>query len=312
LVSRRVLLYTEMVTTGALLHGEPERFLAHHREEHPLAIQLGGSEPADMARCARLAEAAGFDEVNMNVGCPSDRVQSGRFGACLMTEPERVADCIVAMGNAVDIPVTVKTRIGVDENDSYEELRQFVDTVAAAGCRTFVIHARKAWLHGLSPRENREVPPLDYGRVHRLKVDCPELNIVINGGIRDLNQVEEQLAHVDGVMIGREAYRNPFMLAEADARLFGDRPRDRNQHDIVRAFLPYVKEQLEAGVYLSRMTRHLLGLFQGMPGARAWRRHLSENACRPGAGAEVIERALTLVPENTSVLRQSTSATSAA
>ena len=297
LISRRVLLYTEMVTTGALIHGDRASFLAHHPDEYPLAIQLGGSEPTEMARCARLAEAAGFDEVNMNVGCPSDRVQSGRFGACLMLEPQRVADCVAAMGKAVDIPVTVKTRLGVDDQDAYADLRRFVQTVADAGCQTFVIHARKAWLNGLTPRENREIPPLDYPRVHRLKAEHPDLNIVINGGIRDLSQATEQLEHVDGVMIGREAYLNPFMLAEADSDLFGESPNEHSQHEIVRAFLPYVEEQLEAGVYLSHMTRHLLGLFHGMPGARAWRRYLSVHASRPGADVEVIEAALAHVPE---------------
>lgn len=295
LVSRRVLLYTEMVTTGALLHGDRERFLAYHPDERPLALQLGGSEPAELAACARMAEAHGYDEVNLNVGCPSDRVQSGRFGACLMAEPELVAECVAAMRGACGIPVTVKTRIGVDERDSYEELTDFVSTVQAAGCGTFVIHARKAWLEGLSPKENREIPPLRYDVVHRLKADFPQLTIILNGGLKDLDTMAEELARVDGVMLGREAYHNPYLLAEVDRRFYGDGHPVPSRHEVVGRFLPYVDARLAEGVPLQAMTRHILGLFQGQPGARAWRRHLSENAHRPGAGVEVIERAAALV-----------------
>jgi tRNA-dihydrouridine synthase A len=295
LISRHVLLYTEMVTTGALLHGDRERFLAYHPDEHPLALQLGGSEPAELAACARMAEAHGYDEVNLNVGCPSDRVQSGRFGACLMAEPELVAECVAAMRGACGIPVTVKTRIGIDERDSYEDLTDFVSSVQGAGCRTFIIHARKAWLEGLSPKENREIPPLRYDVVHRLKADFPQLTIILNGGLKDLDTMAEELARVDGVMLGREAYHNPYLLAEVDRRFYGDGHRVPSRHEVVARFLPYVAARLPEGVPLQAMTRHILGLFQGQPGARAWRRHLSENAHRRGAGVEVIEQAAALV-----------------
>jgi tRNA-dihydrouridine synthase A len=295
LISRHVLLYTEMVTTGALLHGDRERFLAYHPDEHPLALQLGGSEPAELAACARMAEAHGYDEVNLNVGCPSDRVQSGRFGACLMAEPELVAECVAAMRGACGIPVTVKTRIGIDERDSYEDLTDFVSSVQGAGCRTFIIHARKAWLEGLSPKENREIPPLRYDVVHRLKADFPQLTIILNGGLKDLDTMAEELARLDGVMLGREAYHNPYLLAEVDRRFYGDGHRVPSRHEVVARFLPYVAARLPEGVPLQAMTRHILGLFQGQPGARAWRRHLSENAHRRGAGVEVIEQAAALV-----------------
>jgi tRNA-dihydrouridine synthase A len=296
LISRHVLLYTEMVTTGALLHGDRERFLAHHPDEHPLALQLGGSEPAELAACARMAEAHGYDEVNLNVGCPSDRVQSGRFGACLMAEPELVAECVAAMRGTCGIPVTVKTRIGIDERDSYEDLTDFVSTVEAAGCGIFVIHARKAWLQGLSPKENREIPPLCYDVVHRLKADFPQLTIILNGGLKDLDTMAEELGRVDGVMLGREAYHNPYLLAEVDRRFYGDGHPVPSRHEVVERFLPYVSARLDEGVPLQAMSRHILGLFQGRPGARAWRRYISENAHRPGAGVEVIERAAALVP----------------
>jgi tRNA-dihydrouridine synthase A len=281
-----------MVTTGAVIHGERRRFLEFHPAEHPLALQLGGSEPKDMARCTALAAEAGFDEVNVNVGCPSDRVQSGRFGACLMAEPGRVAECVSAMRAAAGLPVTVKTRIGIDHRDSFEALLDFVDTVTAAGCKTFIVHARKAWLEGLSPRENRSVPPLRYDLVTRLKQERPGLEIILNGGITSLDEAERHLGAVDGVMLGRAAYRNPYLLAPLDARFFGEHGTPKTRIEVVRAYLAYVEARLDEGVPLARMSRHLVGLFLGQPGARAWRRSLSEQAHRPGAGAEVIEAAL--------------------
>jgi tRNA-dihydrouridine synthase A len=268
-----------MVTTGALLHGgDRERFLGFDDDEHPVALQLGGSDPHELAACARLGTERGYDEINLNVGCPSDRVQSGRFGACLMAEPALVADCVKAMRDAVDVPVTVKHRIGIDERDSYEALCEFVGTVAAAGCDAFIVHARKAWLSGLSPKENRTVPPLRYDLVHRLKRDFPELAIVINGGIESLDDARVQVSHVDGVMIGRAAYHDPWVLAEADERIFADAPRQPSRREVAEAMLPYIAAQASAGVPVSRVTRHLLGLFHGVPGARAWRRALSGKA----------------------------------
>jgi tRNA-dihydrouridine synthase A len=292
LISRRALLYTEMVTTGAVIHGDRRRFLSFHPDEHPLALQLGGSDPQDMARCAALAAEAGFDEVNVNVGCPSDRVQSGRFGACLMAEPARVAECVSAMRAAAGLPVTVKTRIGIDHRDSFEALLEFVDTVNAAGCETFIVHARKAWLEGLSPRENRSVPPLRYDVVMRLKQQRPRLEIVLNGGIASLDEAEGHLDVVDGVMLGRAAYHNPYLLAGVDARFFGEHGAPRERTEVLRAYIDYVEARLGEGVPLPRMSRHLVGLFLGQPGARAWRRALSEQAHRAGAGTEVIEAAL--------------------
>jgi tRNA-dihydrouridine synthase A len=274
-ITRRTLLYTEMVTTGALLHGDQQRLIGFHDDEHPVALQLGGSEPADLATCARIGAQRGYDEINLNVGCPSDRVQQGRFGACLMAEPKLVAACIGAMRDAVDIPITVKHRIGIDDQDSYESLCDFVGTVAEAGCAAFVVHARKAWLSGLSPKENRSVPPLRHDVVHRLKRDFPELTIVINGGIESLEQAIEQLAHVDGVMIGRAAYHDPWLLADTDARIYGDPPTGTTRRDVVEAMLPYIERELASGTRLHSITRHMLGLFHGVPGARAWRRMLS-------------------------------------
>jgi len=297
LLSRHTLLYTEMVTTGAILRGDRQRLLAHDPTEHPLALQLGGSDPAELARCACIAADWGYDEINLNVGCPSDRVQSGRFGACLMAEPDLVAACVAAMRAATDLPVTVKTRIGIDERDSYQELADFVRRVAAGGCTVFIVHARKAWLSGLSPKENREIPPLRYEVVHRLKRDFPELTIVLNGGLTTLEQVTEQLRQVDGAMIGRAAYENPYLLAEVDRRFFGSSAPPPNRHQVVRALLPYLEERLRAGTPLQCMTRPILGLFQGIPGARAWRRVLSERAWRHGAGVEVVEAALERVVE---------------
>lgn len=299
LISRHTLLYTEMAATGAILHGNRRRLLDYHPAEHPLALQVGGSDPAALAQCARIAEDWGYDEINLNVGCPSSRVQSGRFGACLMLEPELVARCVAAMQAAVTVPVTVKTRLGVDDRDSYEDLAGFVDRVAAAGCRTFIIHARKAWLHGLSPRDNRDIPPLRYDLVYRLKADFPMLEVVINGGLTSLEQAADQLPWVDGAMIGRAVYHNPCLLAEADRRFFGAAAPPPSRHQLIARWLPYVADQLTAGTPLAVMTRHILGLFQGLPGARAWRRNLSENAHRPGAGVEVIEQALQRIPERT-------------
>ncbi len=295
LISRHTLLYTEMVTTGALLHGDRERFLEFHEMEHPVALQLAGSDPLDLAACARMGADRGYDEINLNVGCPSDRVQSGRFGACLMAEPQTVADCIAAMTVGVNIPVTVKHRIGIDDLDSYEALNRFVATVAQAGCRTFVVHARKAWLQGLSPKENRDVPPLQYEVVHRLKRDFPDLEIVINGGIHTLEAALEQLQLVDGVMIGRQAYQDPWILAEADRLIFGDDHPIPSRHEVLEQLLPLVEKEHSRGTPLSRITRHILGLFNGRPGARAWRRHISEHAHRRGATPEVIRQAAKLV-----------------
>ncbi|OBU28390.1 tRNA dihydrouridine(20/20a) synthase DusA [Photobacterium kishitanii] len=296
LMSKNALLYTEMVTTGAIIHGKGD-FLAYNEEEHPLALQLGGSNPADLARCAKLAAERGYDEINLNVGCPSDRVQNGMFGACLMGEAELVAQCVAAMREVADIPVTVKTRIGIDEQDSYEFLSHFIATVSEkGGCDNFIIHARKAWLKGLSPKENREIPPLDYPRVYQLKQDFPQLTMAINGGIKTFEEMEQHLQHLDGVMVGREAYQSPYLMAEVDQRLFGsDRPVMKRR-EVVEAMYPYIERQLANGSYLGHITRHMLGLFQSMPGARQWRRYISENAHKPGAGIEVVQQALAKIP----------------
>ena len=275
LISRCTLLYTEMLTAQALLRGDPEYLLAYNPAEHPLALQLGGSDPAQLAQAARIGVDFGYDEINLNVGCPSDRVQSGRFGACLMAEPALVGNCVAAMQAAVAVPVTVKCRIGIDRSDRDEDLFEFVETVAAAGCRQFTVHARKAWLDGLSPRENREIPPLRYETVYRLKRLRPDLEIVINGGITDLHQALAQLEHVDGVMIGRAAYHSPWLLAEADRLLFGQTEAMPSRAAVLAAYLDYMQVQLTAGTPPSALTRPLLGLFQGQPGARAWRRDLS-------------------------------------
>jgi tRNA-dihydrouridine synthase A len=296
LISRRVRLYTEMVTTAALLHGDRARLLDYDPAEHPVALQLGGSEPTALATCARMAEDWGYDEVNLNVGCPSDRVQSGRFGACLMATPELVADCVAAMIRAVPLPVTVKHRIGIDDLDTYAHLTQFVARVAAGGCKTFIVHARKAWLQGLSPRENREVPPLRYEVVRQLKADFPTLEIVLNGGIQTVADAHAHLEYVDGVMLGRAVYHDPYMLASVDRVYFGDPHPVPSRHAVAEAFIPYVERQLARGVRLQTLTRHVLGLFQGCPGARAWRRTLSGQAQRPGAGVEVLRAALGMIP----------------
>jgi len=294
-LSRRALLYTEMVTAAAVIHGERERLIGFDDFERPLALQLGGADAHALAEAARIGEAFGYDEINLNCGCPSDRVQSGCFGAALMGEPQTVAACVAAMRKAVAIPVTVKCRIGIDDKDSEDDFRCFIDTVADAGCTTFIVHARKAWLGGLSPKQNREIPPLDYARVYRLREARPELEIVVNGGIASLAEAEAHLAHVDGVMLGRAAYHTPWVLADADRRLFGAANPASSRAEAIAAFMPYVEAQLAAGTYLSRLTRHILGLFHAEPGGRLWRRHLSENAHRPGAGPAVIADALALV-----------------
>ena len=294
-LTRRALLYTEMVPTGAILRGQRERFLAFDPVEKPLALQLGGADPVALAECAAIAEDWGYDEVNLNVGCPSDRVQNARFGACLMAEPKLVARCVEQMQAATDIPVTVKHRIGIDEQDSYEELKGFVATVAAVGCRSFTVHARKAWLQGLSPKQNRESPPLRYEMVHRLKQDFPELEIVINGGITSLEVAAEQLRQLDGVMLGRAAYQDPWVLAEVDSRIFGEEDPVGSRAEAVQALLPWLKDAHERGVPVKAVTRHVLGLFNGLPGARTWRRHLSEKASRQDAGPEIVEEALAYV-----------------
>jgi tRNA-dihydrouridine synthase A len=295
LLTKETLLYTEMVTTGAIIHGKGD-YLAYSEEEHPVALQLGGSDPAALAHCAKLAEQRGYDEINLNVGCPSDRVQNGMFGACLMGQATLVADCIKAMRDVVSIPVTVKTRIGIDDQDSYEFLCDFIATVAGRGeCDMFTIHARKAWLSGLSPKENREVPPLDYPRVYQLKRDFPELTLAINGGVKTLEEAKQHLQHLDGVMMGREAYQNPGILARVDSELFGRQTEVMDSVAVIESLYPYIERELSNGTYLGHITRHILGLFQGVPGARQWRRHLSENAHKAGADARVVEQALDLV-----------------
>lgn len=292
LLSRETLLYTEMVTTGAILHSDAERHLAFSPLEHPVALQLGGSDPRELSESSRIGAEFGYDEINLNVGCPSDRVQSGRFGACLMAEPMLVAECVAAMREAVTVPVTVKSRIGIDHQEGYAPLAGFVEQVAAAGCEVFIVHARKAWLQGLSPKENREIPPLRYEMVHRLKQDFPHLTIIINGGIRSLDEAEAQLAHVDGVMIGRAAYENPFLLREADRRIFGSERPDPQPEEVMRAWMDYVQNEWDKGTPLHAMTRHILGAFHGQTGARAFRRHLSEHAPRRGSTPDVLRKAL--------------------
>lgn len=295
-------LYTEMVTTAALLHGDQERFLRHDASEYPLALQLGGSDPVALSECARIGADFGYDEINLNVGCPSDRVQSGRFGACLMAEPGLVAECVAAMNDAVSVPVSVKTRIGIDDRDSYEELAHFIQCVQAAGCDTFIIHARKAYLQGLSPKENRTVPPLNYAFAWRIKQEFPDLAIIVNGGIENLEQAAAQLDMVDGVMLGRAAYHNPWLLAHVDARIFYDPHPVPTREAIVHSMIPYIERELKQGSRLKHITRHMLGLFHGVSGARHWRRHLSENAPQAGAGSEVVIQALEkLVRANDSV-----------
>ncbi|ODN66403.1 tRNA dihydrouridine(20/20a) synthase DusA [Methylophaga muralis] len=295
LISKHTLLYTEMITTGALLHGDHQRFLAHDVIEYPMALQLGGSDPAELAKCAKLGAEAGYQEINLNVGCPSDRVQNGRFGACLMAEPRLVAECVTAMKQAVDIPITVKTRLGIDEHDNYEFLREFVDAVYKAEVDAVILHARKAWLKGLSPKENRDIPPLEYEKVYQIRREFPDLHLDINGGIHTLDEAEKHLQQVDGVMMGRALYHQPYILAEADKRIFNDDRVIPSQHEIVELMLPYIEMRMKEGRPLKSITRHMLGLFQGLPGARRWRRHLSENAHLPGVGIEVVRDALKLI-----------------
>lgn len=299
LISRQTLLYTEMVTTGAIIHGDAVRHLRYNDGEHPVALQLGGSDPDDLARACEIANEYAYDEINLNCGCPSDRVQNGAFGACLMATPETVAACVKSMIAASDAPVTVKNRIGIDDQEDYPSLKRFTETVAEAGCKTFIVHARKAWLKGLSPKENREIPPLKYDLIYRLKQELPELEIIINGGIKTLDETEAHLEHVDGVMIGREAYQNPYVLADVDRRFYGATEAPLTRHQVVEAMLPYIEHHLtEENAALGHVTRHILGLFQGLRGAKQWRRYLSENAHRKGAGVEVVREALACVPED--------------
>ncbi len=295
LLSPSAFLYTEMVTAAAIHHGDADRFLRFNDAEHPLALQLGGSNPEWMASASRKAADYAYDEININVGCPSDKVQSGQFGACLMDRPDTVAACFRAMASETDIPITVKTRIGIDDKDSYEYLQRFVEPMLAAGCRKFVVHARIAILDGLSPKDNRSVPPLDYERVYRLKCEYPELEIVINGGLADLRQVDTVLQHVDGAMIGRQAYHQPYFLAELENHLNPDWSLPK-RGDVVEQMLPYVESVLADGEPLGRITRHMLGLFAGQPGARSWRRHLSQHSHLDGAGPEVLTKALGSMP----------------
>lgn len=294
-LTTRARLYTEMVTADAVIHGKREQLLGMSPAEHPVALQLGGSNPAKLADAASIGESFGYDEINLNVGCPSDRVQEGRFGACLMAEPALVAACVAAMRAAVRVPVTVKCRIGIDQQDAEADFQRFIDTVSAAGCTTFIVHARKAWLAGLSPKENREIPPLDYPRVYRLKAARPDLDIVINGGIASLDACAEHLRHVDGVMLGRAAYQEPYLLAEVDRRFYGSAELPKSRADAVAALIPYVEAHLARGGKLSNVTRHILGIYHGQPRGRQFRRVLGEGAVKPGAGIDVLSAALAVV-----------------
>ena len=295
-ITRKTLLYTEMITSQAILHGDRNKLLGFDPEEKPLSLQIGGDNPQLLAQCAKIAQDMGYDEVNLNVGCPSNRVQSGNFGACLMAQPELVADCVAAMQAAVEIPVTVKHRIGIDSCDRYEDMVNFVTTVASAGCRRFTVHARKAWLQGLSPKDNRTIPPLRYDDVYRLKQDCPQLWIEINGGIKTLAHTRIHLQQVDAVMIGRAAYDTPYMFALADRDIYAT-DELLTRHQVVTAMLPYIARWTANGLKLHSITRHMLQLFHGQPGSRAWKRHLTDNSCRPGAGIDVVKAALAQVPE---------------
>ena len=292
LLSQKTVLYTEMVTTGALIHGDVHRHLHYHEIEHPIALQLGGCDPQALADSVRIANQYNFDEINLNCGCPSNRVQSGKFGAILMTDAPLVANCFQAMQEVTDTAITIKHRIGIDEQDSYQFLSDFVGTVANAGCKTFIVHARKAWLNGLSPKQNREIPPLDYQKVFKLKQDFPNLEIIINGGINSLKETEMMLKHVDGVMMGREAYQNPYLLAEVDQKIYHSHLPAISRAQVLEKFCTFVIDELARGIKLSHMTRHILGLYQGVPGARKFRRHISENAHFPDAGIDVLYQAL--------------------
>lgn len=293
-LSRRSRVYTEMVTTGALLHGDVARHLRFNEQEHPVALQLGGAEPDELAQCARLAEDWGYDEVNLNCGCPSDRVQNGRFGACLMLEPERVRNCIAAMRDASSIPITVKQRIGIDDQEDYSMFRDFVGTVASGGCSVFIVHARNAWLQGLSPKENRDIPPLNYDWVHRLKEDFPSLTVVLNGGITSLKECLEHLQRVDGVMLGRSAYQTPWLLGEVDSTLFDLADPVKTRTEVIDAMVPYVESHLQQGGKLHHISRHLLGLYSQQPGGRQFRRALSENAHKDDATLDTLLEAVEL------------------
>ncbi|MEZ5843848.1 MAG: tRNA dihydrouridine(20/20a) synthase DusA [Hyphomicrobiaceae bacterium] len=295
LMTRRARLYTEMVTADAVIHGDRARLLAFAEAEHPVALQLGGSLPDRLATAARIGADLGYDEINLNVGCPSDRVQVGRFGACLMAEPRLVGDCVAAMRAAVDVPVTVKCRIGIDEQDGEADFQHFIETVASAGCSIFIVHARTAWLKGLSPKENREVPPLDYERVHRLKLARPDLTIVLNGGITGLSEASDHLGRFDGVMLGRAAYQTPWLLASVDDAVFGVDGPVRQRDDVIEALMPYAARHIASGGRLNNIARHILGIYHGEPGARLFRRHLSEQAVRPDAGPEALVDALRIV-----------------
>jgi len=292
LISQHSVLYTEMITTGAIIYGDTHHHLQMNPLEHPVALQLGGSDPTDLAKACVLASKYDYAEINLNCGCPSDRVQNGMFGAVMMKNAKITADCIAAMQDAVDLPITVKHRIGVDDFDSYEFLCEFVDTVAKSGCETFLVHARKAWLKGLSPKQNREVPELNYERVYQLKKDFPQLEIIINGGVTTLARSLDHLNHIDGVMVGREAYTNPYLLASVDQQIYGSEQPVISREKIAEAFLDYVDNELSKGTKLQSMTRHILGLFHGMPGARQFRRHISENACKQDATIDVLTNAL--------------------
>lgn len=296
-MTRRALLYTEMITADAILHGKRGDLLGFSTEEHPVALQLGGADPVKLGEAAQIGEAWGYDEINLNVGCPSDRVRGGNFGACLMADPSLVARCVAAMIARVRVPVTVKCRIGIDDQDSEADLERFVSCIADAGCGVVIVHARKAWLSGLSPKENREIPPLDYGRVYRLKAKHPELRIVINGGIESLDAAVDHLAHVDGVMLGRAAYHTPWLLADVDAKFFGEPVTTRSRDGVLAALLPYAERHLAEGGRLNHITRHILGLYHGQPRGRLFRRFLSENAQGSHAGIEVLERAIEAMGE---------------
>ena len=302
LISRRTLLYTEMVTADAVLRGDRERLLQFNPAEHPLALQVGGSDPDRLAEAACIGTELGYDEINLNVGCPSDRVQAGRFGACLMAEPELVAECVSAMGAKARVPVTVKCRIGIDDQDAEESLDRFIDVVASGGCRTFILHARKAWLEGLSAKENRDVPPIDYGRVYRAKARRPDLTIVVNGGVGSLDEARSHLDHVDGVMLGRATYQDPYQLADVDSTFFGSSEAPPSRLDVLDRFMPYVEDELARGTRLNQMTRHILGLFHGQPRARSFRRVLAETAHLEGAGLDVLKAARRIIGEGRSAL----------
>lgn len=291
LITKQSLVYTEMINSGAIIHGDRDRFLKFNSEEHPVAIQLGGSDPDQLAQCATIVTDYGYDEINLNIGCPSERVQSGSFGACLMAEPDLVAECIYAMKKKTNLPVTIKTRIGIDDHDSYEELSAFISKNVAVGCETFIIHARTAWLKGLSPKENRNIPPLQYDVVYQIKKDFPDLEIIINGGITKVKEINTHLEHVDGVMIGREAYHNPYFLSEVDKIFYDQNEVINTREEIVEKMILYIDQEMKKGIHLKHISSHILGLFQGVPGAKRWRRHISENAHKKDSDSSVIKKA---------------------